>query len=171
MMGAFVVAGMDTTVNAIGSAIWLLAERPDQFAALRADPSLAKSAFEETLRYESPVRLFARGATRDTEIDGVPIAGGDRVVLLFGAANRDERRYPTPERFEITRNPLDHVAFGFGIHVCVGAGLARLEGPAILASLARRVETLELAGTPKRHLNNVIRGLAELPVAVTAAAP
>ncbi len=166
MMGAFVVAGMDTTVNAIGSAIWLLAERPDQFAALRADPSLAKSAFEETLRYESPVILFARGVTQDTTIGETPIAAGDRVALLFGAANRDERRYPNPERFEITRNPLDHVAFGFGIHVCVGAGLARMEGPAILASLARRTEEIQLDGEPRRHLNNVIRGLAELPVTV-----
>ncbi|MGA9856535.1 MAG: cytochrome P450 [Solirubrobacteraceae bacterium] len=169
MMGAFVVAGMDTTVNAIGSAIWLLAQRPDRFAALRADPGLAKPAFEETLRYESPVIMFARGATRDTEIGGTPIAAGDRVVLLFGSANRDERRYPDAEQFEITRNPLDHVAFGYGIHVCVGAGLARMEGPAILAALARRVERLELDGEPRRHLNNVIRGLAELPVTVTAA--
>lgn len=171
MMGAFVVAGMDTTVNAISSAIWLLAERPDQFAALRADPSLAKSAFEETLRYESPVTLFARGTTQDTTIDETPIAAGDRVALLFGAANRDERRYPNPERYEITRNPLDHVAFGFGIHVCVGAGLARMEGPAILASLARRTEKIELDGVPRRHLNNVIRGLAELPIAITPQHP
>ena len=169
MMGAFVVAGMDTTVNAMSSAIWLLAQRPDQFAALRADPGLAKPAFEETLRYESPVIMFARGATRDTEIDGTPIAAGDRVVLLFGSANRDERRYPHADRFDITRNPLDHVAFGYGIHVCVGAGLARMEGPAILASLARRVERLELDGEPRRHLNNVIRGLAQLPVTVSAA--
>jgi cytochrome P450 len=169
MMGAFVVAGMDTTVNAIGSAIWLLAERPDQFAALRADPGLAKSAFEETLRFESPVLLFARGATRDAEIEGIRIAAGDRVVLLFGSANRDELRYPEADKYDITRNPLDHVAFGYGIHVCVGAGLARMEGPAILASLARRVETLECSGEPRRHLNNVIRGLASLPVSVTHA--
>ncbi len=166
MMGAFVVAGMDTTVNAIGSAIWLLAERPEQFAALRADPSLAKPAFEETLRFESPVILFARGATRDTEIDGTSIAAGDRVVLLFASANRDERRYPQADRFELDRNPLDHVAFGYGIHVCVGAGLARIEGPAVLAALARHVERLELSGPPRRHLNNVIRGLASLPVEV-----
>jgi cytochrome P450 len=167
MMGAFVVAGMDTTVNAIGSAIWLLAERPDQFAELRANPGLAKSAFEETLRYESPVILFARGAVRDTEVDGTRIAGGDRVLLLYGSANRDDRRYPNPERFDISRNPLDHVAFGHGIHVCVGAGLARMEGPAILSALARRVDRLELGGEPQRHLNNVIRGLATLPVEVS----
>jgi cytochrome P450 len=167
MMGAFVVAGMDTTVNSIGSAFWLLAERPDQFAALRENPDLAKSAFEETLRYESPVIFFARGALRDTQIDETPIAAGDRVLLLYGSANRDERRYEDPARFDVTRNPLDHVAFGYGIHVCVGAGLARLEGPSILASLARRVEKLELNGEPRRHLNNVIRGLAQLPVKVT----
>lgn len=166
MMGAFVVAGMDTTVNAIGSAIGLLAERPDQFAALRRDPSLAKSAFEESLRYESPVQMFARGAKKDTSIDATSIAAGDRVVLLFGSANRDERRYTNAERFDVTRNPLDHLAFGFGIHVCVGAGLARMEGAGILGSLAHRVETLKPAGEPRRHLNNVIRGLASLPVSV-----
>ncbi len=167
MMGAFVVAGMDTTVNAIGSAFWLLAERPDQFAALREDPSLAKSAFEETLRYESPVIMFARGATRDTEVDGTPIAAGDRLLLLYGSANRDERRYEAADQFDIRRNPLDHVAFGFGGHVCVGAGLARMEGPAILAALARRVESIELSGEPRRHLNNIIRGLDSVPVRVT----
>lgn len=169
MMGAFVVAGMDTTVNAISSAIWLLARHIDQWEALRAEPGLAKPAFEETLRLESPAQLFARGVTRDTEIGGTPIAGGDRVVVLFGSANRDERKYPNPETFDIARNPLDHVAFGYGIHVCLGAGLSRIEVPAILESFARRVESVRLLSEPQRHLNNVIRGLKHLPIEIEPA--
>lgn len=166
MMGSFVVAGIDTTVNGISSAIWLLARHPEQWQALRADPTLAKSAFEESLRIESPVQAFARGVTRDTEIGGAPVAAGDRVVILYGSANRDDRKYERPDEFDVTRNPLDHVAFGYGIHVCLGAGLSRIEVPAILESLARSVERIELAGEPRRHLNNVIRGLESLPVAV-----
>lgn len=170
MMGAFVVAGMDTTVNAISSAIWLLAMHPEQWSALRADPTLAKSAFEETLRLESPAQLFARGVTHDTEISGTSIRTGERVVILFGSANRDERKYPDAEKFDVTRNPLDHLAFGYGIHTCLGAGLSRIEVPAILESFARRVESVRLVREPQRHLNNVIRGLESLPIEVKPAA-
>ncbi|MDA0159067.1 cytochrome P450 [Solirubrobacter ginsenosidimutans] len=165
MMNAFIVAGMDTTVNSIGSAIWLLAERPDTWAALREDPSLVRSAYEEALRYESPVSFFCRGVTRPTEVGGVQLDAGDRVMLLFGAANRDERHYADADRFDVRRNPLDHVAFGGGIHGCAGQGLARIEGPAVLGALVRHVEFLELAGEPSRHLNNAVRGLERLPIA------
>jgi cytochrome P450 len=164
MMNAFIVAGMDTTVNSISSAVWLLAERPDAWSALRADPTLVRSAYEESLRYESPVRFFCRRVTRATTVDGVELAAGDRVLLLFGSANRDERHYPEAETFVVGRNPVDHLAFGGGIHGCAGQGLARIEGPAILAALVRNVERLELAGTPKQHLNNAIRGLETLPI-------
>jgi cytochrome P450 len=164
MMQAFVVAGMDTTVNSIASAIWLLAERPDAWAALRADPSLVRSAFEEGLRCESPVGFFCRAVTAPTSVDGVDLDAGERVMLLFASANRDERKYPAADRYDVTRNPLDHVAFGGGIHGCAGQGLARIEGPAILGALVRRVERLELAGPPVRHLNNAVRGLERLPV-------
>ncbi len=164
IMQAFVVAGMDTTVNSIASAIWLLAERPDAWAALRADPSLARSAFEEGLRYESPVSFFCRGVTTPTSVGGIDLDAGERVMLLFGSANRDERKYPDADLYSVTRNPLDHLAFGGGIHGCAGQGLARIEGPAILGALARRVERLELAGPPVRHLNNAIRGLERAPI-------
>jgi len=166
MMIAFIIAGMDTTVNSIGSAIWLLAERPDAWAALRAEPALARSAYEEALRYESPVTFFCRGVTRPVTIDGVDLDEGDRVMMLFGAANRDDRKYEDPDHFDVARNPVDHVAFGGGIHACAGQGLARIEGPAVLAALARRVQRLELAGPPVRHYNNAVRGLGQLPVSV-----
>jgi cytochrome P450 len=164
MMQAFVVAGMDTTVNSISSAIWLLAERPDAWAALRSDPSLVRSAFEETLRYESPVTFFCRAVTRPVSVGGVELEAGARVLLLFGSANRDERHYPRADAFEVARNPVDHLGFGRGIHSCAGRALARIEGPAVLAALVRRVARLEFAGEPVRHLNNTVRGLAALPV-------
>lgn len=160
----YLVAGMDTTINAISSAIWLLTQHPGAWAALRADPSLARAVLTETLRLESPVSFFCRGATRDTTIGGIPVARGDRVILLFGAANRDERKYPDPDRFDIERNPADHLAFGGGVHSCAGQALARIEGIAILAALARHAQTIRLAGQPVRHLNNTVRGLEHLPV-------
>jgi cytochrome P450 len=169
LLAGFVVAGMDTTIHAIGSALWVLATHKDVWQALREDLSLARPVFEETLRYESPVAFFARGATRDTDLGGVPIAAGDRVVTLLGAANRDDRHFDQPDTFDVGRSPNDHMAFGYGIHSCGGQGLARIEGPAILASLAKRVERIELTGEPIRHLNNTVRGLGHLPLAVTPA--
>jgi len=161
---AYLVAGMDTTINAISSAIWLLTQHPSAWAALRADPSLARAVLTETLRLESPVSFFCRGATRDATVSGIPIARGDRVIVLFGSANRDERKYPDPDRFDIERNAADHLAFGSGIHSCAGQALARIEGNAILAALARHAQTIQLAGQPVRHLNNTVRGLEHLPV-------
>jgi cytochrome P450 len=165
----YLVAGMDTTINAISSTIWLLIRHPSVWAALRGDPALARPVLAEALRLESPVSFFCRGATRDTTIGGVPITRGDRVIVLFGSANRDERQYPDPDRFDIERNPVDHLAFGSGVHSCAGQALARLGANAILAALARRVQTIRLAGEPVRHLNNTVRGLESLPVTVEPA--
>ncbi|MEV6258891.1 cytochrome P450 [Nocardia sp. NPDC051911] len=158
------MAGTDTTIHGIGSAVWLLASNPEAWAALRDGPGLARPAWEEALRLESPVSFFARGVTRDTEFGGVSLEKGDRVVMLFGSANRDESHYPRADRFEIDRAPTDHVAFGYGVHGCAGQGLARIEGVAILTTLARRVERIEIAGPPTRHLNNTVYGLESLPV-------
>jgi cytochrome P450 len=169
MMSAFIIAGMDTTVNSIGSAIWLLSERPEAWAQLRADPSLVRSAYEEALRYESPVIFFCRAVTRPTTVGGVRLDAGERVMLLYGSANRDERKFEDASAFDVRRNPVDHVAFGGGIHSCAGQGLARIEGPAVLAALVRHVDRLELREAPTRHYNNAIRGLGRLPLSVTAA--
>jgi cytochrome P450 len=166
-MTGFIVAGMDTTTNGVGSAVMLLATNQDQWEALRADPSLARGAFEEALRLESPVQSFFRGVTEDMTLEDVSLTAGDRVMMLLGSANRDERKWTDPERFDITRNTVGHMAYGGGTHRCGGAALAQIEGTAMLQALARSVTKLELTGEPTWRLNNVVRGLSSLAVAVS----
>ena len=167
LLNAFIVAGMDTTVNSIGSAIWLLAQRPEDWDRLRDEPALIRSVYEEALRYESPVTFFCRTTTRATEVDGIRLEPGSRVMLLFGSANRDERHYESADTFQLDRNPVDHLAFGGGLHACAGQGLARIEGPAVLSALTRHAERIEIAEEPERHLNNAIRGLGRLAITAT----
>jgi cytochrome P450 len=165
---AYVTAGMDTTVHAIGHAIWLLAEHPDQWQALRKNPALVPQAFREVLRCESPVQLFGRTARNDWTVGDVTVPAGSHLAVLNGSANRDERKWQDPDRFDIGRDNLDHIAFGYGLHGCAGQALARLEGEAILNALLRRVSRID-AGEPVRHFNNVLRGLDSLPVTVVPA--
>ncbi len=168
LMRAFLVAGMDTTVNGIGSMLRVFAERPDVWEQVRDDVSLAGPAFEETLRFESPVQAFFRETTRDVEVDGTLIPEGSRVCLHFASANRDERHFgATADEFDLHRGSLDHLAFGNGVHGCAGQGLARLEARAIVTALAERVESLTLTAAPERYFNPVIRGLRSLPVKTT----
>jgi cytochrome P450 len=164
LVRSFFSAGLDTTVSALGNAVYLLATYPEQWELLRADPSRARVAFEETIRFESPVQQFFRTATGDTELSGVEIAKDDRVMIFFGAANRDPRRWEDPDRFDITRKASGHLAFGLGIHSCVGKPVARIEGEALLGALARKVGRIELDGEPQMHLNNTIRSFESLPV-------
>jgi cytochrome P450 len=164
---AYVTAGIDTTVHAIGHAVWLLAQHRDQWQALRNDPELIPRAFREVLRYESPVQLFGRTATVDWTVDGITVPAGARLAVLFGSANRDERRWEGADCFDIRRDNLDHLGFGYGLHACAGQALARLEGEAILRALVAKVADIH-AGEPVRHYNNVLRGLESLPVSVTA---
>lgn len=170
LLRAYLVASMDTTINAISSALWLFAEHPAAWTALRSDRTLLRSAFEEVVRFESPVQVFFRRTTRPVEIDGVTIPPQAQVAMLFGSANRDPRKWPEPDKFDVGRAPMDHVGFGSGVHACAGQGLARVEGNAILSALLDHVEEIHLAGPPRRHLNNVIRGLESLPVTVTTGA-
>ena len=169
LMAAYLIASMDTTVHALGSYIRRLAEDPELFRALKADPSLIASGFEEILRLESPAQNFTRLTTREVDVDGVLIPAGSRVVVSFASANRDERHYPDPDRFDLQRNPVDHLAFGYATHGCAGQGLARIEAQALISSLLRRVDSIELAGEPVRHLHPIIRGLEHLPVSVVPA--
>jgi cytochrome P450 len=162
-------AGVDTTVHALGNAILCFATHPDQWAILHADPSRSRAAFEEVLRYESPVQTFFRTTTRELDIDGVRIPPGDKVLLFLAAATRDPRHWDDPERFDVSRKAGAHLGFGSGIHACVGRMLARLEGEVLLAALARRVKTIELDGTPERKLNNTLHGMAHLPIRVPGA--
>lgn len=157
---------LDTTVAALGNAVWLFATHPDQWALLRREPDRAKHAFNEVLRIESPISGFTRVTTQPAEIAGVELPAGARVLVSFASANRDERRWDAPESFDVTRNSAGHVGFGHGEHACVGMGLARLEGAAVLTALLERVERFELAGPAVRKLNNVIRSFASLPVTV-----
>lgn len=162
-------AGLDTTVNGIGAALYCLARFPDQWQLLRRDPSLARNAFEEAVRFESPVQTFFRTTTRDVEIGETHIGEGEKVLMFLGAANRDPRRWNKPDSYDITRRTSGHVGFGSGIHMCVGQLVARLEGEVILSALARRVAEIEIVGDTKRRFNNTLRGLDSLPVAISPA--
>ncbi|MFY9778452.1 MAG: cytochrome P450 [Trebonia sp.] len=135
-------------------------------ANAQGDPGLIGGAFEENLRLESPVQGFTRLTTRDVELDGTLIPADTQVLLSYASANRDERHYPDPDRYDIRRNPVDHLAFGYATHGCAGQGLARIEAQALIGSLLRRVESIELAGEPVRHSHPMIRGLEALPVSV-----
>jgi hypothetical protein len=162
-------AGIDTTVNGIGAAIYCLARFPEEFTRLRGDPSLARNAFEEAVRFESPVQTFFRTTTRDVEISGCRIGEGEKVLMFLGAANRDPRRWSDPDRYDITRKTSGHVGFGGGVHMCVGQLVARLEGEVMLAALARKVAAIEISGPVTRRYNNTLRGLESLPVTFTPA--
>jgi 4-methoxybenzoate monooxygenase (O-demethylating) len=162
-------AGLDTTVNGLGAAVYCLARFPDQMARLCADPSLARNAFEEAVRFESPVQTFFRTTTRDVEIGGHTIGEGEKVLMFLGAANRDPRRWDAPDRYDVTRKTSGHVGFGSGIHMCVGQLVARLEGEVVLAALARKGVSIEINGLVKRRYNNTLRGLESLPVTIRPA--
>ena len=166
---AYTWPGIDTTVNALGSAVYLFAEHPDQWELLRSDPSLIPSAFAEVLRLHAPVHFFTRLTTEPVDIDGLEVPAGKRVLVMYGSANRDERHYADPDRFDVTRNPVDQLAFGRGIHLCVGINLAKLEAVAFLSALVRHVERFELAGQPEWLRNNTLHGLSALPVRVRPA--
>jgi cytochrome P450 len=162
-------AGFDTTVHGLGAALRQLALNPDQFAALRADPSKARAAFEEALRLETPVQTFFRTTTREVEIGGATIPEGEKVLMLLGAANRDPRKWPDPDRYNIDRSTAGHVAFGAGVHMCVGQLLARLEGETLLGAFAHAFARIEPDGEPTPLLNNTLRGWTRLPVKATPA--
>jgi len=164
------VAGYETTVNLIGNGALALLQHPDQLDRLRTEPGLAPSAVEEVLRYTSPLDTATqRFASEDMTIDSVRIAKGDVVICVIGSANHDETQFPSPETFDIGRQPNKHVAFGQGTHFCIGAPLARLEGQVALTTLFNRFPNLRLAQSPdalRWRKSLMIRGLEELPVAV-----
>lgn len=160
-----IVAGNETTRQAIALGTLALAQHPGEYARLRADRELVRSATEELLRWSSPVWHFRRTATRDATIRGVDIAAGDKVTVWFAAANRDPDKYPDPHRFDVTRNPADNLTFGRGgPHHCLGAHLARLEVRVYLEALLDRVERIEVTGEPVRLRSNFTNGLKRLPV-------
>jgi 4-methoxybenzoate monooxygenase (O-demethylating) len=164
LLRSFLSAGVDTTISAFTAALWALATHPDQWAALKSDPTLARAAFEEAIRFEGPIQTFFRTTTKPTSLGGVEMGAGEKVLLLMAAANRDERKFADPHRFDISRRTVGHVGYGFGIHVCVGQVVARLEGEALLAALARSAKTITVAGEPIRRYNNTLRTFGTLPL-------
>jgi cytochrome P450 len=160
------IAGHETTVNLIGNGTLALLENPAQFALLRNDLTLVKSATEELLRYDSPVQLTTRWVLEDMQHGDFTFRKGQQVALMFGAANRDPERFDNPDTLDITRENNKHVAFGSGIHFCLGAPLARLEGQIAFERIARRLPNLQLDGEPVRRDTYVLRGLRSLPVRV-----
>ena len=164
LVRSFLSAGVDTTVNALGNALFSLAHHPAEYAKLHADPALARPAFEEALRWETTAQTFFRTAARDCRVAGVAVPENSKLLCLLAAANRDPRKWPEPERYDIERRPSGHMAFGSGIHGCVGQAVARLEGEVVLTALAQRVQRIEVAGAHTRRLNNTLRALATLPL-------
>jgi cytochrome P450 len=158
------VAGNETTTSLLAGMLLALAEHPEEYRRLREDPALIGPAVEEALRHTSPIQGFYRTAVRDHAVGDAVIPAGSRVLLLFGAANRDPRVYPEPDRFRVDRDPRDHVAFGSGIHFCLGAHLARIEASIVLRRLVERVPAIELAGPAEWNGNPSVRGPARLPL-------
>jgi cytochrome P450 len=163
-------AGHETTTNLFGNGLLALLRNPDQFALLAADPSLAAGAIEEILRYDGLIGTTTRVALEDVALDGGTIKAGDRVFSMIHAANRGPRHFDDPHRFDIRRTDNRHIVFGFGIHFCLGAPLARMEGKIGLAALVRKLENIELLDPdPPWRDSLVLRGVTTLPIACQAA--
>ena len=159
------IAGHETTVNLIGNGTLALLRHPEQLARLQREPGLVPNAVEELLRYDSPVQRTARIAIEDVEVAGQPIAKGTMVVTALGAANRDPAQFPDPDRLDVARKEPRHISFGYGIHFCLGAPLARVEGQLALGTLLRRAPGLALAEpSPEWRESSVLRGLKRLRV-------
>lgn len=159
-------AGVDTTVHGLSATLYAFASNPHQWQRLRAEPGLARVAFDEAVRWESPVQTFFRTATCDVQVEDFVVPDGRKILMFLGAANRDPRRWENPDAFDLSRDPSGHVGFGFGIHQCVGQHVARLEAEALLTALATRVERIDLAGPVRRHHNNTLRAWESIPVRV-----
>jgi cholest-4-en-3-one 26-monooxygenase len=161
------VAGNETTRNTISGGMLALIEHPEQRARLLADPSLIGTAVEEMVRWVSPVQVFVRTATHDTEVRGVPIKENQRLTLWYGSANRDEEMFPDGHRFDVGRTPNDHLGFGIGPHFCLGANLAKLEIQIMFEELLRRLPDIELDGSLERLRSYFISGVKTMPVRFT----
>ena len=169
LMRSLLTAGFDTTINGIANTLDILADRPDVWKALQADRKLVPRAFEEALRLSSPVQLFFRTTPRDVAIDGCLIPADSKVLLFFGAANRDPKRWEDPDSFDLHRQTGGHLAFGYGVHHCGGQMTARQEVELILNALLDRAASLQRTGPTVRRLNNTLHAIASLPLAARPA--
>jgi cytochrome P450 len=159
-----VSAGHDTTKDAISGGLLALIENPDELARLRDNMDLMPTAVEEMIRWTTPVKEFMRTAAEDTTIRGVPIVNGESVYLAYVSGNRDEEVFDEPFRFDISRDPNKHVAFGYGVHFCLGAALARMEMNSLYSELIPRLESIELADEPELAATTFVGGLKHLPI-------
>ena len=165
MLRLLLIAGNETTTNLIGNGMLALLRHPDQLQALRDDPDLIPAAVDELLRYDSPVQMTLRCAVEDCYIDGTPVRAGQDIILLGGSANRDPDAFEDPDQLDFNRQKQDHISFGRGIHYCLGAGLARLEGRVAFEMLLERFDSLRLlTERPDFRYSIVLRGLTSLPV-------
>ncbi len=162
------VAGNETTRSMIASGMYELLKRPELYRKLEGNPELLPGAVEEMLRWSTPLHYFRRTATRDTELRGQQIKENDRVVMLYSSANFDERVFDNPLEFNIERSPNPHLAFGHGIHLCLGANLARLEAKIFFEEFFKLFAGAELSGEPKRIRSNLVNGFKFLPVKLQA---
>jgi cytochrome P450 len=160
----FVIAGNDTTVTLLSSGLDVLLDHPDRLAELRAEPPLIPGAVEEILRFANPLHYLARTATRDVEVRGAPVRAGDKVVMYYTSANRDEEVFEDPHTFDIRRSPNPHLAFGYASHFCMGAYLARLEAKVFFEELLKQFPRIERAGPVRRLRSNFNNTLKEFPV-------
>lgn len=166
LVRSLLAAGLDTTVNGISALVYCLAAHPDQYQRLKQEPALRKPAFEEALRWVTPAQTFFRTSTRASELGGANIPEGSKVLTFLGAANRDPRRWEQGDAFDVGRRPSGHVAFGHGIHSCVGQMVARTEAEVVLDAILEHWDEVELAGEPRFRLNNTLRSLSSVPVKV-----
>ena len=164
LVRSFLSAGVDTTVDAVGNALFCFATHPAEWAKVKANPAIVKTAFEEVLRYESPFQTFFRTTTRDVEIGGVTIPGNEKVMLNVGSANRDPRKWDRPDVLDVSRDVRGHVGLGYGIHACIGQMISRLENEVLLTELARRKVDFEVIGPTQHKVHNTLRGFAKLPM-------
>jgi 4-methoxybenzoate monooxygenase (O-demethylating) len=164
LVGILLSAAADTTVMTLANTLRAFSEFPEEFQRVKAEPSLTRAAFEESLRWDSPSRMAGRIATRDIEIEDYVIPAGTRCGLMFAAANRDPRRWQDPYRFDVKRPNVGHLGFGFGVHACVGRVLALLEADALLGAVAESVTQVESAGPAEPWMTTIGHGPAKLPL-------
>jgi cytochrome P450 len=169
LMIDYIAPSLDTTISAISNALHLFATHPDHWDLVKDDPALIPNAINEIVRYESPLRAFARHVARDAELAGTSIPAEARVLVVYASANRDEREWDRADTFDIRRDATRQLGFGHGAHACAGQGLERLETQAMLRALVERVDRIELAAPPTWALNNIIRRHERLPLKLIAA--
>lgn len=166
LMRDYIAPSLDTTISAIGYGVMLFARYPEQWSQVRADRDLIRPAIEEIVRLNTPIKAFSRYVAEDCDLEGVNLCASDRVLIVFGAANRDPAKFPEPDAFRVDRSTRGHVGFGHGVHACLGMHLARLEMASLFEAFADRVERFDLIGPVEPAINSTIHALAKVPVRV-----